>query len=31
MKTNENKLPKNNRNKPVKTNANIADVQLKVT
>ena len=31
MKTNENKLPKTNRNKPVKTKANITDVQLKVT
>ena len=31
MKTSENKLLKSNRNKPVKTKANIADVQLKVT
>ena len=30
MKTNENKLLKTNRNKPVENNANIADVQLKV-
>ena len=31
MKTNENKLLKTIRNKPLNTNANIADTQLKVT